>query len=124
MEYTEEQKQRQKIGKLTWEYLLKDGYKMGDEIPIGLVDACMTDFAYNLIKNNVVLDDVINSCNKDHNCNENSTMFETKNGRVFFTNDKDSAKYYDENYKDITTGSVACSICNKASVDIIRMFDV
>lgn len=55
---------------------------------------------------------------KDHTCNEEGTMYEDKSGkRHYFKDNLKANEFYEQNYKDITSGSVCCSICNGAEID-------
>lgn len=67
-----------------------------------------------------------NTCNcfvcgskpKDHTCNEEAVIYGTKSGERFFFADKDKAdKWFEENYMNTTSGSVACSICKTSMLD-------
>jgi hypothetical protein len=53
----------------------------------------------------------------DHQCNEDAICYDTNEGRFFFKNSEDARKWYDDNYKSVVGGSVACSICGRASID-------
>jgi hypothetical protein len=54
----------------------------------------------------------------DHKCNEDATVFYLRNGeRKFFKNIRGANKFYNKNYKDIMSGSCACSICQRAPID-------
>ena len=53
----------------------------------------------------------------DHECNEDAVCFDTKEQRFFFEDNKEADKWYDDNYKDVIAGSVACSICKRAAID-------
>lgn len=55
---------------------------------------------------------------KDHECNDIAIVFKTKSGeRHYFDNKRAADSWYDENFKEVTTGSVACSICGTAAID-------
>lgn len=55
---------------------------------------------------------------KDHVCNENGTVYGTKDGkRHFFKKGSEAEKWYAENYQEANMGSVACSICGGAAID-------
>lgn len=55
---------------------------------------------------------------KDHKCNEDAGVYETKDGkRHFFKDRNEDEKWYSENYKDVLMASVACSICGSAAFD-------
>ena len=55
---------------------------------------------------------------KDHECDENATVYETRDGqRFYFRSDAEAKKWYDDSYMHIRMGSVACSICGSAMID-------
>ena len=55
---------------------------------------------------------------KDHECDEKATVYGTRNGQDFYFKDaNEGKKWYDKNYRDVTMGSVACSICGRAAID-------
>ncbi len=54
---------------------------------------------------------------KDHECNELGVMYQTITGEQFFFTDMDKEKeWYDKNYQDCISGSVACTICGHAAI--------
>lgn len=53
----------------------------------------------------------------DHVCNENAVVYETSDKKVFFEDIKEAGIWYDNNYKSVKSGSVACSICHRAAID-------
>ena len=54
----------------------------------------------------------------DHKCNEDAIVYETKSGEKFyFKNSEEGHKWYQENYEQVISGSVACSICKRAAID-------
>jgi len=53
----------------------------------------------------------------DHKCNEDAICYDTNEGRFFFKDIKEADKWYENNYKNVTGGSVACSICGRAMID-------
>ncbi len=73
-----------------------------------------------------VLEHSVSGCNcfvcggkpKDHECNEEAVLYQTKDGKRFFFADKEKSKrWYEDNYMNTTMGSVACSICESALID-------
>lgn len=53
---------------------------------------------------------------KDHKCDENATVYGTKEGqRFFFNNDEEAKKFYKENQTKVNMFSVACSNCGIAA---------
>ena len=55
---------------------------------------------------------------KDHECNKDAVIYIGLDGiRSFFTDQNEADEFYRENYTDITSGSVACSICGHAAID-------
>lgn len=61
----------------------------------------------------------INTPAKLHECNELAAIYELKSGkRFFFTDDKEADNWCKENGINIVMGSVACSICKKAVIDV------
>lgn len=54
----------------------------------------------------------------DHVCNEDAMVYGLRNGeRKFFTDSGEERLYYENNYKEILSGSVACSLCGRAAID-------
>jgi hypothetical protein len=53
----------------------------------------------------------------DHKCNEDAVCYETNEGRFFFKNKEEADEWFNNNYKDVSSGSVACSICGRAAID-------
>lgn len=53
----------------------------------------------------------------DHKCNEDAICYNTNEGRFFFKDSKEADKWYNDNYKNVRGGSVACSICWRAAID-------
>lgn len=53
----------------------------------------------------------------DHKCNEDAICYDTNEGRFFFNDSKEANKWYNDNYKNVRSGSVACSICGRAAID-------
>lgn len=52
----------------------------------------------------------------DHKCNEDAVVYDLRNGErvTLIENDK---QYYEDNYREIIGGSVACSKCGRAAID-------
>ena len=53
----------------------------------------------------------------DHKCNEDGICYDTNEGRFFFTDKQEASNWYNENYTNVMSGSVACSICGRAYID-------
>jgi hypothetical protein len=53
----------------------------------------------------------------DHKCNEDAICYYTNEGRYFFNNKKEAEKWFNDNYMNVISGSVACSICGRAAID-------
>jgi len=53
----------------------------------------------------------------DHKCNEDAICYDTNEDRFFFKDKKEADKWYSDNYKNVKSGSVACSICERAAID-------
>lgn len=53
----------------------------------------------------------------DHKCNEDATVYELRTGQRITLSAGDK-KYYEDNYKEIVSGSVACSICGRTAIDM------
>ena len=61
---------------------------------------------------------IICGCKKDHECNEDATVYETRDGnRHTFKDDSEAKTWHQENYQNVLMGSVACSICGEAMID-------
>jgi hypothetical protein len=59
---------------------------------------------------------------KDHECNEDAIVYETKDGdRYFFTDKDEERRWYNEHYAETIMGSVACSICGSAAFDNFKV---
>lgn len=55
---------------------------------------------------------------KDHECDENASVYETEDGqRFYFKSDAEARTWYDSNYMKTRMWSVACSICGSAMID-------
>jgi hypothetical protein len=46
-----------------------------------------------------------------------NVCYETNEGRFFFKNKEEADEWFNNNYKDVSSGSVACSICGRAAID-------
>jgi len=53
----------------------------------------------------------------DHKCNEDAICYDTNEDRFFFNDSKEAQKWYEQNYKHVHSGSIACSICHRAAID-------
>ena len=54
----------------------------------------------------------------EHVCNDNAICYDTKTGeRFFFDDSNEGHEWYQNNYEQVTCGSVACSICKRAEID-------
>lgn len=61
---------------------------------------------------------------KDHKCNEDAVCYDTKGGeRFLFKDSKEGGIWYNDNYKDVRSGSVACSVCGRALLDNAMFMD-
>jgi len=55
---------------------------------------------------------------KDHECNEDAVVYETREGnRFLFTDSVKAENWFHEHHKETIMGSVACSICGGAAYD-------
>lgn len=52
----------------------------------------------------------------EHKCNEVASVYELRNGERIFIIDNDD-QWFAENFKEVISGSVACSICRRAVID-------
>jgi len=53
----------------------------------------------------------------DHKCNEDAICYDTNESRFFFKNSEEADKWYKDNYENVRSCSVACSICGRAAID-------
>lgn len=54
----------------------------------------------------------------EHICNDDGSVFETKDGkRHFFASRELAQSWYEINYEQVVMGSVACNICKEAFID-------
>jgi ribosomal protein S27AE len=56
---------------------------------------------------------------KEHQCNEDSTVYiDTEGMSHIFHDSNEAAEWYEENYETVRGGSVACSICGRDFLDM------
>lgn len=61
---------------------------------------------------------IICGMKKDHECNEDAVVYETRDGKRHYFKDGNSAhEWYEENYRDTLMGTVTCSICFDTAFD-------
>ena len=61
---------------------------------------------------------IICGCNTtNHKCNDEAVCYDTNEARFYFKNSDEADKWFDVNYKDVISCSVACSICERAVID-------
>jgi len=54
----------------------------------------------------------------DHECNEEAMVFGTASGKsLFFEDGNVGQEWYRDTEENVTSGSVACSICGRAAID-------